>query len=260
MKMTAFKLFPCLLMICIIILSCKKTDVTEQNNAICAQLAGLHAHTAIAVTKGQQIDITADSLLGAFYSWRGPGSYQSDYQNNTVAFYANYSNEGWYYLTIAHNACADDRYDSVYVDVKFPQGTAPCTPANNSASFGGPLLLGDQAYSFLTFGAVTGGYGVTANSSNGDLHITMSPYWLTHDFEDGIYYTSSNQLPDYADLDKVFISDVNQSIYWVAEPDKPVYISHVAGKQRITFCGIQFSGDWGGTLYHTTVAGQVTQP
>lgn len=88
----------------------------------------------------------------------------------------------------------------------------------------------------------------------------MSDYWNTHDLEDGVYVTSSNPIPEYADIDQVFISDVNQGIYWVAQPDKPVYISHVGGKQRISFCGIQFSGDNGSNFYTANVDAQLTQP
>ena len=247
-----------LLIVCVFLSSClkeKTTDNTEQ----CAKLSQLHAHSFIPVTKDAEIKLSADSLNGAVYQWTGPGSFGSYDQNPTVTFYADYSNRGWYYVTISLDGC-NDRFDSVYVNVKFPQGTAACSPVNNTATFGGPLILGNQSYSFISFGMTSTGYGITCNSTNGDLHLTLSPYWETHDFEDGIYYTTSNALPDYADIDKVFISDVNQSIYWVAEPDKPVYISHVGGKPRVTFCNILFSGDWGGTLYHTTVAGQVTKP
>lgn len=262
MKIIGSGIFPYALLACFAFTSCKKNSNDDANSAACAKLAQLHAHPFTAVTKGQQIDITADSLDGAFYSWTGPGNFQSDYQSNTVTSFADYSHKGWYYVTISYigSTTCPDRIDSVYVDVKFPQGTPACSPANNSATFSGPLFLGDQSYYFVSFGGVTGGYGATCNSTNGDLNITMSSYWLTHDFEDGIYYTSSNPLPDYADIDKVFISNVNQSIYWVADPDKPVYISHASGKQRITFCSVQFSGDWGGTLYHTTVNAQITQP
>lgn len=246
------------LLICISFTSCLKDDANDIQ-VDCSKLLQVDAHPFTPVTKGGQINVSVDSFPDAFYNWTGPGSFQSYSQNNTVSFSADYSHRGWYYVTISYFGCTD-RHDSVYVDVKFPQGTPPCTIANNAATFNGALLLGDQSYYFVSFGAVSGGYGATCNSSSGDLSVTLSPYWLTNDLEDGIYYTSSNPLPDYADIDKVFISDVNQSIYWVAQPNNPVYISHVAGKRRINFCNIPFSGTWGSTLYQTNVSAQITQP
>ena len=62
------------------------------------------------------------------------------------------------------------------------------------------------------------------------------------------------------EIDRIFISDVNQSIYWVAEGDKPVYISHVGGKARLSFCNISFSGSLGGPQYNTTISAQISQP
>jgi hypothetical protein len=261
MKINTLPNLVCGLLLCISLISCNKDNLFNQNNGSCTKLAQLHAHPFTAVEKGGQIDLSADFLQDAYYAWFGPGNYQSYGQNNTISTSASYGDEGWYFLRISYDGC-DDRIDSVYVDVKFPQGTAPCSPTDNSAGFGGPLLLGDQAFYFIDFGSSTVGadFGITGNSSNGDISITMSGYWLTHDFEDGIYYTTSNQVFEYADRDKVFISDVNQNIYWVAEPDKPVYISHVGGKRRITFCNIQFSGDYGGNLYHTNVDAQITEP
>ena len=105
-----------------------------------------------------------------------------------------------------------------------------------------------------------GDYEITGNSAAGDITFTLSAYWLTHEPEDGIYHTTSSPSIDYANIDNVLISDVNESIYWVAEPDKPVYISHVNGKLQITFCSINFSGSLGGPLYTTTVSAKIIKP
>ena len=263
MKRTFFLTIPSALLMILYMsfCSCKKASTDAENilQDQCNKLAALKAHPFTAVIKGAQIDIAADSLNGAFYYWTGPGNFESYTQNNTVTTNADYSNRGWYHVTMSVNGC-NDHLDSVYVNVKFPQGTPTCSPTDNSATFSGPLFLGDQSFSFVSFGNVLGGYEAKGNSSNGDINLKFSAYWLTHDFEDGIYYSTSNSSIDYADMDKIYINDVNQGIYWVADPDKPIYISHVNGKQRVTFCGIQFSGDNGGTLYHTTVSAKITQP
>ncbi len=255
-----------LFLACIALFSCKKDSPSDDDNNnnddnadLCTRLAAVKAHPVAVVATGQPIEISVDSLAGADYYWTGPGYYESYDQNNVITDYADYTYRGWYYVRISHEGCTS-RFDSVYVDVKLPQGAPSCTPANNTATFNGGVLLGDQEFYFVSFENVLGDYEVTGNSSNGDINLKFSAYWLTHDLEDGIYYTTSIPSLEYGDIDKVYINDVNQSIYWVADPDKPVYISHVNGKQRITFCGIQFSGDWGGTLYHTTVSAKITQP
>ena len=260
MKRTYFRIFTMAALCMIMLASCIKDPLITDDNSQCLSLTQIHTHSFTPIVKGEEITIGVDSVRDASYSWTGPNNYQSYSQNNTVTSYAEYYHKGWYYVHVTHAGCNESGFDSVYVDVKFPQGQPPCTPTNNIAAFNSNLLLGDQSFYYVTFGAAMGGYGITGNSSNGDISITMSPYWNSHDLEDGIYYTSSNQLPEYSDLDKVFMSDVNQNIYWVAAAGNPVYISHASGKRRITFCGVDFSGDWGGTLYHATVDAQITEP
>ena len=255
MKFSTLAFF-CFALLCITSFTSCVKDIAGENDDPCKKLAQLHAHAFTSVSKGEEIEIEADYMEDVFYTWRGPGTFESNNYKTMVSSYAEYYDRGWYYITMSYPDCTT-KVDSVFVTVKFPQGNPTCTPANNSANFSS---LGDQMYSFISFGAQTGGYGATCNSSNGDLQITMSSYWASHDMEDGIYSSSSDPLPEYADIDKVFISCVNQSIYWVAEPDKPVYISHVGGKICITFCGIDFSGSLGGPTYHTVVDAKITQP
>ncbi len=247
------------LLTCLLV-SCAKAPVDSNNDTLCANLATLSAHPFTGIVAGETIRLSADPLEGANYYWTGPGNFQSYEQNPIVSSSATYGHRGWYYVLVSSVNCTTTAFDSVYVNVKFPQGTPSCVPTDNTTTFSGGVLLGDQSYYFVSFGAGISGYEIVGNSSNGDIRISMSTYWQTHTLEDGIYYTTSNYLPEYADIDKIFISDVNQSIYWTAEADKPVYISHVGGKAKLTFCGVSFSGSFGGTLYHTTASGKITQP
>ncbi|MEO6670153.1 MAG: hypothetical protein ABIN36_11795 [Ferruginibacter sp.] len=238
--------------------SCVKDPLQQSIGDACNHLLTLHTHPVAAVQKGSQIDLSVDYAENATYYWSGPNYYQSYSQNNTVTYDADFSDRGWYYVKISNIDCSNYGFDSVFVDVKFPQGTPACSPTDNSANFTSAVLLGDQSYYYVSFGPGVAGYGITGNSSNGDMNITMSSYWNTNDLEDGVYYTTGSPLPER--IDQIHMSNVNQSIWWNAEADKPVYISHAGGKRRITFCGIDFSGDWGGTLYHATVDAQITEP
>ena len=238
--------------------SCIKDALPNSMVDTCNRLLTLHAHPVTAVEKGAQIDLSVDYAENATYYWSGPNYFQSYSQNTTLTDNADFSDRGWYYVKISNADCSNYGFDSVYVNVKFPQGTPACSPANNTATFTSALFLGDESYYGVSFGPAVAGYGITCNSMNGDMNMTMSGYWNSNDLEDGVYYSTSSPLPER--IDQIYMSNVNQSIFWSAEPDKPVYISHVNGKRRITFCGIDFSGDWGGTLYHATVDAQITEP
>jgi hypothetical protein len=247
-----------------LLVSCAKDNANSNSNNnnnnsanSCDKLAQLHAHSFTAVTKGDGIQISVDHLADVSYHWTGPNNFQSDDQNPNISDYSDYSDRGWYYVSMSLDGCSTS-IDSVYVNVKFPQGVPGCSLTNNNATFSS---LGVQSFSFVTYGpGPSGDYEIVGNSSNGDLNINMSPYWSTHPLEDGIYYTTSDPLPQDSDIDRIFIADVNTNIYWIAESDKPVYISHVGGKARLSFCNISFSGTLGGPEYYTTVSAQISQP
>lgn len=261
MKIKVIQAFLMVSLLASAFMACTSDSNSDSSAETCNDLAGLSIQPYIPVTKGEEIHLTADYLDGAYYYWTGPNNFESYNEHATVTSDAYYNDRGWYYVTISRDGC-EDRVDSVYVDVKFPQGTPPCTLVNNKATFSGSVILANQTFGFMTWGEAPVGdnYQVVANGTNGDMTMYMSPYWLTHDFEDGIYYTTTDPFPDYNEYDKIFISDVNGSIYWACEANKPVYVSHVGGKVRISFCNISFSGSMGGPTYTTIISAQLTQP
>ena len=240
--------------------SSSSTNDDNSNNEICDQLTQINVQTNSTVTLGDPINLTADYLDNVLYYWTGPNGFES-YFHSPQIYEAKYNDRGTYYCTISRENCPD-RVVNVTVDVNFPQGTPSCALTNNSAQFSGSVLLGNQVYGFMTWGPASVGdnYEIVANGTNGDMSIYMSPYWNTHDLEDGIYYTTTNISPEYSDYDKIFISNVNGGFYWQCEANKPVYVSHVGGKRRISFCDITFSGYQGGPTYYTTIKAQITQP
>lgn len=228
----------------------------------CTAFNQLHTNPFTPVTLGDPIQLSADHLDGVQYYWVGPNSFDVHAEDPQVTFSAEYKHRGWYYLNMEHDGCTN-RVDSIYVKVKFPQGSPSCTLVNNRTTFGGPVTLPTQNYYFMTWGAdvTSNTYEVVANGTNGDMSIYLSPYWITHDFEDGIYRTTNNPSPEYGDYDKIFISDVNSSTYWVAQANQQVYLSHVGGKIRISFCNLVLNGVTGPAGgYTTSASGQLTQP
>ena len=262
MKIKTIKLFLLALVFGWLAISCAASSDDDTNaDTTCDQMATLNAHPFTAVTLGDNIELTVDQLDGVNYYWYGPGGFESFSETAFVTSNASISHRGTYYCTISRDGCTD-RVVSVDVDVNFPQGTPSCTLTNNTAQFSGSVILGNQTFGFMTWGpaAVGDNYEIIANGTNGDMYMYMSPYWKTHDLEDGIYHTTSDNSPDYDAYDEIYLSNVNGSILWRALPNQTIYVSHVGTKRRISFCGVNFTGSNGGPSYTTTVKAQLTQP
>lgn len=263
MKIKTIKLFLLALVFGAMAISCTAGggDDGGSTDTICDQMAALNAHPFTAVTFGDDIQLSADHLDGVDYYWYGPGGFESYSETAFVTGNAGIANRGTYYCTISHEGCTD-RVVSVDVVVNFPQGTPSCALTNNTAQFSGSVSLASQAFGFMTWGsaAVGDNYEIVANGTNGDMYMYMSPYWKTHGLEDGVYHTTSDNSPDYAAYDEIYLSDVNGSILWHALPNQTIYVSHVGTKRRISFCSLNFTGSMGGPTYTTIITAQLTQP
>src|ERR1700712_1135432 len=158
----------CLCFLTVLFSSCVKDPVEQSLADTCNHLLTLHTQPFTAVEKGAEINIAAQYAEDATYYWSGPNNFQSYDQNAIVTYDADFYHRGWYYVKISNVDCSNYGFDSVYVDVKFPQGIPACSPTNNTATFTSALILGDQAYYYVSFGPDVAGYGITGNSMNGD--------------------------------------------------------------------------------------------
>ncbi len=110
---------------------------------------------------GENIQLTASNVLGATYSWSGPGGFSSSVQNPTITNSAA-SDAGTYTLTVTNNGCSSDDDVSVIV-------TALPTA---SASYNNPICEGDDIQlsgTSLNLGATyswTGPNGYASSSQN----------------------------------------------------------------------------------------------
>lgn len=245
----------------LILVSCTSNNDSNNENNICDQIALLNVQNFTPVILGDNIHLTADYLEGVQYHWFGPNGFEDYGADIYVTTDAKYSDNGTYTVVMSYEGCTD-RTLNVDVVVNFPQGSPSCTLINNSAQFSGSVILGNQTYGFMTWGsaAVGDNYEIVANGTNGDMYMYLSPYWKTHELVDGIYYTTTNNSPELADYNKIYISNVNGGIFWQCQANQPVYISHVGGKARISFCDVTFSGSLGGPSYQTTIKAQITKP
>jgi hypothetical protein len=210
---------------------------------------------------GDEIHLKVNQLPTiALFIWDHDGSPNAVSNNEEVYIsYAEKSHEGWYYLSVSYPDCASHN-DSVYITVRNKPGTAPCSPANNAVTF--------SSIPDISPASVTWGYDATWNrkklegrgpSGYPDYKIYFNAYWNNKEPEDGEYtvtdMSSTGSYPPYT----VYISSLYNSIFFQAGSGK-VYVSHVNGKIRATFCSIPLSGSLGGPSYTTTATGTLTAP
>jgi hypothetical protein len=238
--------------------SCIKS-LTDDDDENCAAIHHVTITANGPVTMGNDIMVSAVEVPGsAYYSWSGPNNFQ-DY-SPSFTMESKLSNEGWYYLSVSNSACPT-KYDSVYIDVKLKQGTAPCTISNNTADYS---TLSDDLFtqvrrkidpSLNLFKLEASG-----GASSGDLEIFFHPYWRNREPEDGIYKTTNTPTLSTSDgnYNKVFISTVKSSIYWSSNDDYDVYVSHIGNKLQVRLCNVRLGG-YNGTSYNTNISSSVTE-
>lgn len=248
--------------IAFIFFSCTKESQSE--TAItggCDALKSIHQVKTLSTQSvfiGQPIKVNVPEIEGwRLFSWVGPNNFNSQYPDNNVTEYAELKHEGWYYIHVSNPECTS-QLDSVYVDVKLNQGTPSCTVAANTTTYSN-LFDNTYSYRFKGIDASYGTLSLTGSGSTGDLKILFHPYWKTKEPEDGIYTTTISFGQTDANYNKVIVSTVTQSIYWLAAPDKEVYVSHLNGKLQVRFCSLPMSGS-NGTSFNTSASCNIIAP
>jgi hypothetical protein len=248
--------------IAILFASCAKEQESETAlEGGCDALKTIHQVKTLStesVQIGDPINVIVPEIVGyRIFSWIGPNNFDSQYPGNTVTGYAELKHEGWYYIHVSNPDCEGET-DSVYVDVRLKQGTPSCTVAANTTTYSN-MFDNTYYYRYKGIDAGTGTLSLTANGTNGDLSIFFHPHWKTVEPEDGIYNTVTNFDQVDGNYNKVIVSTVTQSIYWLAAPNAEVYVSHVNGKLQVRFCGLPMSGS-NGTTYNTNASCNISAP
>jgi hypothetical protein len=212
-------------------------------------------------TVGEEIHLGVNEMPDiALYIWShadNPTMISND--EDLDIYYAEKGDEGWYYLNVSYPDC-ESHSDSIYITVKNQQATAPCSPTNNSVTFSSipDISPATVTWSYNTTWnrrvlAARGAYGYP------DFNIYFNTFWDTTEPEDGEYtitgMSETNEYPPYT----VYISSLYSGIFFQAGSGK-VYVSHVNGKLRVTFCSVPLSGSSGGPSFTTTAAGMLTAP
>ena len=240
-----------LLFLVLFIAGCKKPG----NN--CERIKNIYITSNSPVRIGDSIKIYTQEVGGfRVYKWSGPDNFMSQYPRNTI-YDAQLTNKGWYYLSLSNNEC-ETKGDSVYIDVKLQQGTPACTVTDNTCAFNN---RGTDSYP-NTYRFIDPAYEVLnlQGSGTSTLEIYFHDYWKTREPEDGIYKTKD--VPVFEadrNYNEVFISTIKQSVYFSTYPDQTVYVSHVNGKLKVSFCDLKFGGYDGSASFKTTASGSLIE-
>lgn len=192
------------------------------------------------------------------YQWNGPGVNEITNSNTLTIDNAKVSHRGVYSVQKGNTECNTALTDTIFIDVRLPQGQPPCTPQNNvivCSNIPGvtvtnatqsmhPVLNGMALFGSGSFGYPS--FTVLFNSYNGD----KEP-------EDGIYKTKNVAI--YSPTDEpntVSVSFLYSSNYYHCQEGANVYVKHVNGKLSVTFCNLVF----GSSPYpNTTCSGTITE-
>ena len=227
--------------------SCEKYS----NN--CTQISAARARSNSPLIVGQTLNIWTGEIDGTTYQWFGPNGFTSQYATESITN-VQMNNGGWYYLivnSLDDNNCS--KRDSVYVDVRLQQDTAPCSISTNTIMYNN---MADMSFGSV-FKNIESTYSLKSlhsSSISGDVNIYFAPYWRDVEPQDGVYTSYNSPAFDPVDpiFNKVTITATTNGIYWASQPDQTVYVSHVNGKLKVSFCNLQMSGSNGSSF--TTIA------
>jgi hypothetical protein len=203
-----------------------------------------------------QIKEMPDIALFIWTHTNTPNAISSD--RDVDITYAEKADEGWYYMNVSYPECAAHT-DSVYITVKNKVTTAPCSPKNNAVSFSAIPDI-DPATVSWSYNTSWNRRVLAANGAYGypDFNIYFNTFWDTKEPEDGEYnvttMAATGEYPPYT----VYISSLYSGVFF--QGTGKVFVSHVGGKLRVTFCDIKLTGSNGGTSFSTTASGALTAP
>jgi hypothetical protein len=229
-------------------LSCTKKSDQE----LCTNLQNVPITSNSPITLGQPIKFSVPQSPNYQVIWKGPNNYASQSVENTITD-AQFKHEGWYYLQLISTTDNCRKNDSVFIDVKLVQETPPCTIANNTATYSN---LATDNFSPVTKVGSSPSSEKSLNGTSGTLSSTsikFNPYWNNLEPEDGVYYTTDGAFdPVDRSYNKLFVSAIKNSIYWVSSAGQKVYVSHVGSKLQVRYCSLTMNGNNGSSF--TTIA------
>lgn len=245
------------------IITCFQFSCSKITGTSCSKINNIHINPVSPVESGTTLVLHPSAEYDdVYYEWAGGPGAQSFDKTLTIASITTHW-DGMYYLRVSSDRCGYHE-DSIYVHVLQPQGSPTCNAGNNTISFSSSAISGTRAVgNVVTYTNNFNEFTVTGSSASPYIRASLyfSDYWITHPLEDGIYKTSGSQYY-HQDIDDVFIEiQTDADIIWSAINQQPLYISHVNGKLRVTFCDLDLInfGPGLGNI-HGQFTGSFTQP
>lgn len=193
------------------------------------------------------------------YQWSGPDNYTSNgfTDANFITIQGIQIHQtGWYYCGASVPGC-NPHSDSVYIRVQYQQGKPPCslTDGTISNTAGIPDFAGASVAKYYDGGVTVSAYGGIGYP---EYYFVFNSYNGNTEPQDGIYYTTSIPAFDpLQDADVVNMNVVDDFYYFTSDDGQKIYVSHVNGKLRISFCGIRADDSSGA---NGLFSGQITVP
>jgi hypothetical protein len=216
--------------------------------------------TKTAPTVGESFTLSALKVSdNDLFHWSGPGNYSSNYSNSLTVDNAGYLDRGWYYCSKSNIECGETIFDSIFIDMKLRQGTAPCTITNNTLS-GSAIPNTTFSYVIKNFDPTFNGKALYATSGTGyptDFRVLFSSNNGNIEPLNGIYTTTNSITFSPTDpYVAISLSFIYGGQFFHCHPGKDVFVSHAGTKLSATFCNVPFSN---GT-YIINVSGKITEP
>lgn len=240
--------------------SCKKTGYNAEDNCNTIQQVSI-AGAKDLYYEGDTIDLKASVQPDiALFQWFRPGMNTLSTTTKLFIYPCTKSDQGWYYLHVSYEDCSSAKVDSVYISVQHNPADPPCTVENNTVSFSSIPSINLNSVSW----GIDGSYNKKTLSGYyafgyPDINIYFHNYWKSHEPEDGEYGLGSLLSLDDEDPYVVYITSKYEGLLFQANSGS-IFVSHVNGKLRVTFCDINFSGSNGSNSYQTTATGALTAP
>jgi hypothetical protein len=245
----------------IIVAGCKKIEqdlgINKNNGGGCPTSLKLTVSDSTPVV-GSNVTIYTHQV-DPMFGWAGPLNYSlpaNGGQDSITINQIEIIQSGWYYCTGSEPTCNNTIFDSVYIDVQYQQGTPSCALTNDQIgnTAGLPAFTGGtitETYSpsynamalIVTDGVVE--YDFVFNPDNGN----VEP-------KDGVYYTTDMPyMVQGLDADVINVNINYFPYYLLSLNNQQIYVSHVNGKLKISFCSLNAQGSGANGQF----TGQVTE-
>lgn len=235
-------LLPCIIFIFLCTAGCVKTGTNDD----CRPLSFKISITDTAPFIGDIITLEVPKLNEYdLLSYNNPAGSGTTFSHSIDIVNIKYNQRGWYHWNLSNSGCNVSYRDSVYVNVKLRQQTPPCTLTNNFVSSSNLI---DVAFTSVTqgFDPTFNGMAVYGDRSLGypSYRVLFNSYNGNTEPIDGVYNTTNVPTFDiFQDYNAVSVSFLYSGQYFHCYPNQKLYVSHVGGKIRVSFCSMTFSNN-----------------